>query len=368
MSLHVPDNTPDRGQGVVILCIIVIALTILVTLIRILSKVVTKQYWWWDDFFAVLGLLFELILLSLLLAWRNVGLGYHTETIVANNPSHLTTGAKYLYSAVFFFDGSVCFPKLSALFFYARVFKTNNRIFTINLWLAGSLTAAWLLSAWISTGLECRPLAKAWDPALPGSCINTYAWYLATAIISSLIDLHILLLPVPSIWRLQISLRRRVYVLVTFFMAYSVIVLSIGRIVAISRIVPRLEEDLSWEFPLYLYWVVCEVAVSIISISVPSGLALYKFVMRRYSLAARFSAGSSSGNQGSNRSGGRASKWSKVSSSSTQSGTERDRTGRMVAAVNAAAASRGEGGGDIPLRDITVSTDIRVERSSQDNV
>jgi hypothetical protein len=60
---------------------------------------------------------------------------------------------------------------------------------------------------------------------LPGTCIDTYSWYLATAILSSVIDLYILLLPVRLIWTLRVSLRRRIYVLITFFMAYSVIVL-----------------------------------------------------------------------------------------------------------------------------------------------
>jgi hypothetical protein len=228
---------------VVILCIIIIALTTLVTIVRIISKFVTRQYWWWDDLFAVLALvqypdlflsfytnsysaqLFELVLLSLILVWRNYGLGYHADVVAANDPRHLIRGAQYLYIAIFFFDGSVCLPKLSALFFYARIFGANDRTFKTHLYIAGILATSWLLSAWISTLLECRPLAKVWLPMLPGTCIDTYSWYLATAILSSVIDLYILLLPVRLIWTLRVSLRRRIYVLITFFMAYSVIVL-----------------------------------------------------------------------------------------------------------------------------------------------
>ncbi|KAL4998917.1 hypothetical protein BDV10DRAFT_200925 [Aspergillus recurvatus] len=361
MSLDIPDGTPDCGQGVVTLCIIIVALTTLATIIRIISKFVTHQYWWWDDLFAVLALLFELILLSLILAWRDVGLGYHADIVAANNPQHIKTGAQYLYIAIFF-DGSVCFPKLSALFFYARIFQTTHRIFSTHLWIAGTLTAAWLLSAWISTLLECRPLAKVWTPALPGTCIDTYIWYLVTAILSSLIDMYILLLPVRLIWALRISLRRRVYVLITFFMTYSVIVLSICRIVAIVRTVPAMASDLTWEMPMYLYWVLSEVSVSIISISVPSCLALFKAIAHRYRNTGRSSGDFRS--EDTNRLVGREQASTKISSASTQSSSARDRPSKMIADTDDfRTGSTREGG--IALQGITVLTDIRVESGEQ---
>ncbi|KAJ0417056.1 hypothetical protein BJY00DRAFT_290513 [Aspergillus carlsbadensis] len=358
MSLDLPDNTPDRGQGVVILCIIIIALTTLVTIVRIISKFVTRQYWWWDDIFAVLALLFGLILLSLILVWRNYGLGYHADIVAANDPRHLARGAQFLYIAIFFFDGSICLPKLSALFFYARIFGTNNRTFKIHLYIAGTLTTSWLLSAWISTLLECRPLARVWSPMLPGTCIDTYSWYLTTAILSSLIDLYILLLPVRLIWTLRISLRRRIYVLVTFFMAYSVIVLSICRIVAIVRTVPDMRSDLTWEMPIYLYWVLLEVSISIISISVPSGLALFKALARQYQGNGRYSVDSRS--QDTNRAKGPGQPSTKNSSASTQSSNERDIPSKVIADtdVSRPGSARGE---EIALGRITVLTDIRVE-------
>ncbi len=56
MALHVPEGTPDRGPGVVVLCIILMILVTIATIGRIASKFVMKQYWWWDDFFALLSL------------------------------------------------------------------------------------------------------------------------------------------------------------------------------------------------------------------------------------------------------------------------------------------------------------------------
>lgn len=55
MALDVPDGTPDRGPGLVMLCIVLIVFVTIATVGRIASKVVMKQYWWWDDFFALLS-------------------------------------------------------------------------------------------------------------------------------------------------------------------------------------------------------------------------------------------------------------------------------------------------------------------------
>ncbi|KAI0189870.1 hypothetical protein F4808DRAFT_445268 [Astrocystis sublimbata] len=278
--LDVPPGTPDRGPGIVVLCIVLMILVTLATIGRVVSKVVMRQYWWWDDFFALLSLPIQLTLLAIVLAWRDIGLGLHSEVVAAHNPLFLLEGAKLLYVAIFFFDTTISLPKLSAIFFYARIFnvKANNRRFIIHLWIAGGLVTGWIVSSLISTIFQCTPIEKAWNPMLPGTCINTFAWYLTTAAISVIVDFYILLLPVPQIWALELSLQRRIYLLAAFFLTYSVIVISIGRLVSTVNIIPKTIEDLTWNFPLYLYWAGLEGSISLISISAPNLIALCKVI------------------------------------------------------------------------------------------
>ncbi|KAI1382478.1 hypothetical protein F4677DRAFT_401996 [Hypoxylon crocopeplum] len=279
MALDVPPGTPDRGPGLVTLCVLLIVLVNIATITRIASKFVVKQYWWWDDFFALLSLPIQLTLFGIILSWRNIGLGLHADVVAAENPLYLMQGAKYLYIAIFFFDSSISFPKLSAIFFYARIFRSNNRSFRINLWLVGSLVVGWLTAALVSTIFQCSPIERAWNPTLKGTCINTFAWYLSTAALSVLIDFYILLLPVPMIWALQLSLKRRICLLAAFFLAYSVIVLSIGRMIMTINLIPNLNADLTWNLPPYLYWACFEGAISLISISVPNVVGLVKVLL-----------------------------------------------------------------------------------------
>ncbi|KAJ5232587.1 hypothetical protein N7468_005543 [Penicillium chermesinum] len=276
MGLDIPDGTPNRGPGMMALCILLLVLTTFMTVIRVVSKVITKQSWWWDDWFALLSWPAEVVVISLLLAWITLGFGLHEKFIAIQNPSYLVQGAKYFYAAVLFFDTSICLPKISALFFYARVFNAPNKTLRVHLWILGALVAGWLLSAYFVTIWQCDPVAKAWDPTIPGKCVNTYAWYTATATISCAIDMWILIIPIPLIWRLNSSLRRRIYLLAAFLLTYSVIVVSIGRMIATTQLIPKVNEDETWWLPVYLYWAILEGSLSIISISVPNAIALVK--------------------------------------------------------------------------------------------
>ncbi|KAI0008478.1 hypothetical protein F4779DRAFT_448654 [Xylariaceae sp. FL0662B] len=281
MALDVPAGTPDRGTGLVTMCVLLIILVTVATTTRIASKLIVKQNWWWDDFFALISLPIQITLLGLALAWRNIGLGLHADVVAAESPLLLVQGAKYLYIGIMFFDSSITFPKLSAIFFYARVFCPRNGHFTVNLWVVGSLVVAWLIAALVSDIFLCSPIEKAWNQTLPGTCANAFFRYLITAAISVLIDFYILLLPVPKIWALKMSLKRRIYLLAAFFLAYSVIVVSIGRLISTINFIPDRALDLTWDQLDYMYWGCLEGALSIISINVPNIVGLVKALLSR---------------------------------------------------------------------------------------
>lgn len=56
MALDVPAGTPNRGPGLVVMCITLMVVIILATVLRIVSMFVVKRKWWWDDFFAIYSL------------------------------------------------------------------------------------------------------------------------------------------------------------------------------------------------------------------------------------------------------------------------------------------------------------------------
>ena len=57
----------------------------------------------------------------------------------------------------------------------------------------------------------CTPRERIWNPLLDtGHCFNVWATFQASGIFNVISDFAILVLPVPSVWKLKISLRRKI--------------------------------------------------------------------------------------------------------------------------------------------------------------
>ena len=97
--------------------------------------------------------------------------------------------------------------KLSILTFYYRVFITPafRRVVLVTI----TFIALWVLTITVVLALECRPIAKFWNPLLPGKCFNLVAFSYFTNISNLVTDLWIFLLPLPVIWGLHISNHQR---------------------------------------------------------------------------------------------------------------------------------------------------------------
>jgi len=138
--------------------------------------------------------------------WSDYGLGRHIGTV---NPEDQSTGLKLLYVGYFFFNIGLGIIKYSALFFYQRVFRSHDRGFNIAIYTGHALITAWLIFAVPSITFQCTPIHRLWNPTIPGHCLNTYAWYLASGIFDSLLDMYVLVLPMPKLYKLHIKPSRK---------------------------------------------------------------------------------------------------------------------------------------------------------------
>ena len=172
-----------------------------------------------------------------------LGLGQHVSDV---QPSIVSTFLKLLYINYPIYDFAVTLPKISALLFYARVFSARtNASLRYVLWITGALSVLWLVAAVFIAGFQCTPTYKAWDTAVSGTCIGTFQWWLPTATISATIDLIILLIPMPLLWKLRLRPLKKFGLLWVFALGYSVIVVQIGRLIVLSKIGVKLDEDVT---------------------------------------------------------------------------------------------------------------------------
>ena len=117
-------------------------------------------------------------------------------------------------------DLTTFLAKMSALLFYARVLTTQIRWFRYGLWLTQTLNFLWYLSSIARCFLSCVPVDKYWRPGKAGSCRDPNALYLGNVIPAVIIDLLILLLPLPIISRLSMKKSRKVLITGVFICGY----------------------------------------------------------------------------------------------------------------------------------------------------
>lgn len=157
-------------------------------------------------------------------------------------------------------DLGISLPKASVLFFYARIFTTQNRMFRYGLWLAHTLNLLWWISSIVRCLLFCAPVDKYWHTKKPGSCRGGHGLFIGSAVPSVVIDFFILILPLPMISGLSLKKSRKFLVIGVFICGYtlenppiddrrrltvrdSVIAISLGRLITSLTFGKRLNED-----------------------------------------------------------------------------------------------------------------------------
>lgn len=73
-------------------------------------------------------------------------------------------------------------------------------------------TLLYLLLVFVETFALCRPLQYTWDKTIDGECTGEDPVYLIVGIVNCVIDTCILVLPMPLVFRLQMTLAKRLSV------------------------------------------------------------------------------------------------------------------------------------------------------------
>ena len=107
--------------------------------------------------------------------------------------------------------------KLCVLLQMMRLFKGNKKDSVY--WIIQALiwtNAVFYGSLFFCFLFACRPRAKLQNPKIPGVCINGSASILATSAINIVSDFSIILLPVYAVWKLKITVKRKLAIAAVF--------------------------------------------------------------------------------------------------------------------------------------------------------
>ena len=137
----------------------------------------------------------------------SVGVGRHFET-VSERHIDLILKATFAYEILYYI--CVTLIKVSILLFYYRIFGVG-KTFKRTVYVALGVVVAWCIAIVLGSIFQCTPVQAAWIRPFPHSkCINNNGALLGVAISNVVIDCGILILPVPSIWNLNLSVRRKI--------------------------------------------------------------------------------------------------------------------------------------------------------------
>lgn len=111
---------------------------------------------------------------------------------------------------------AVTTTKISILLLYRRLFHAGhsctNRPYAITYWAAVGLTSCYPVVMLVTMAAACRPVSFYWEQYLGetnGTCIDVTLFYLVFGIVNMVIDVVILLSPIPRIISLQLNKRRK---------------------------------------------------------------------------------------------------------------------------------------------------------------
>jgi len=120
------------------------------------------------------------------------------------------------------------FTRYSILALYLRVF-TGRSIRLLSYFMIAFITAQWISFALAST-LQCNPVSHYWDKTISGVCVDINKFNRSFTPVNVSADTIILLLPLPSIWRLKLSRTRKVGITFVFGLGTAALIASILRL------------------------------------------------------------------------------------------------------------------------------------------
>ncbi|KAJ5103607.1 integral membrane PTH11-like protein [Penicillium argentinense] len=218
-----------------------IPLELLTTGLRIYVKLrpSSKDRWAFDDYLIVWATAMGIaVCVSGLVYGPPYGFGRHIEAVPTEDLKIFMMG-DYIFSH--FYNAAIVGTKLSVLALYHRIFVTRSfRLMVIS---TAVFIFLWFCAMEISLGLECRPIQVFWDASVKGKCNNLVALTYFTNIVNLVADIWIFILPLPVIYKLQISISRKIGLSFLFGVGLATCAISAARL---SVVVSQGSPDFTW--------------------------------------------------------------------------------------------------------------------------
>ncbi|KAJ5735704.1 uncharacterized protein N7483_000829, partial [Penicillium malachiteum] len=260
------DMTADRGPGIIAGNLTVAILATIAVILRFIARSMKGCVFGLDDWLILLALPFGWgMAISTIICVRH-GLGKHLAVVEAEDPTQLFVEGKAYYASELIWTISIPIIKTSILLFYIRIFgKMKSLRYTA--YGLMSFTFAWAIMVIFVIVFQCNPVAKGYNAELPGKCINSWLFFVLGSSMNCATDLVILILPMPLIWKLQLSRMQRVSLLGIFVLGSLSCVFGLVRLGTIVR--EKNSVDETWALSNVAIWSTAEPCLGITAACMP---------------------------------------------------------------------------------------------------
>jgi hypothetical protein len=100
------------------------------------------------------------------------------------------------------------FIKLAILILYRRTFITKS--FRRAVYVVGTIVLADSVALFLAECFYCLPIERLWNPEVPGKCVNPVYFTTIGSSTLFLTDLMVNIMPLPVIWKLHTTMRRKI--------------------------------------------------------------------------------------------------------------------------------------------------------------
>ena len=145
----------------------------------------------------------------------NIGGSTHAGDLPKFDPAHMsealiqfvvTLKVWFIYQLMY--PISLFFVKLSVLAFYRRL--SPNKTYQRAIWITGGIVTLYTIIMVLLNAFECKNPSDAWNPATwPRGCRDLVPIYYGQAGFNIASDIVILVLPIPTLLKLQINKTKR---------------------------------------------------------------------------------------------------------------------------------------------------------------
>ncbi|CAK7210662.1 hypothetical protein SEUCBS140593_000906 [Sporothrix eucalyptigena] len=215
----------------------------------------------WDDALITASWVFAMGLYSATLAARNYGFGQHMAIVPSED---ISTFSRLIMVCSTTYSWGVPAAKASFAVLYLRILQ-GRRLAMLNKFLIVFLVCQ-AIEETLVVVLQCRPISKAWDTTVEGHCIRLVPMWWCTFVFNLFTDLTLFIQPIPTMWHLQLPLTKRVGVIAMLSLGLLVCVISVIRIVYVTKI----GADSTFELAEPMIWSQVEITALILCSCIPS--------------------------------------------------------------------------------------------------